>query len=326
MSCGTRTVFHGTFTATEIAYYTYIYAKVSTEYYQQVSSHTRAALLAGKSLSGMLAQILIIFNLMDFRELNYITFSAIVAATLWTILLPSAKKSIYFHQSENSQESMEVREKMKQAFSVMWKHFKESYSDKYVLRWSVWWALATAGFLQVQAYIQALWQELGDYEPGYNGFVVTALTIFGVITALCAGVLKFNWRLIGNLMLVLWNLLAGGVVLGGAVTDSLASSYICYIIFGGLYQFMITIGSSEIAKQISKDSHGLVFGFNMLVALIVQTLLTLIVVSGHLGPTLSVKMQYWIYGIYFIGLGALYIIFGLSSWFVSKKDLKKTYT
>lgn len=61
--------------ATEIAYYTYIYAKVSTEFYQQVTSHTRAALLAGKSLSGILAQILISFNLMNFRELNYITFS-----------------------------------------------------------------------------------------------------------------------------------------------------------------------------------------------------------------------------------------------------------
>lgn len=221
---------------------------------------------------------------------------------------------------------MSVKEKIKKAFSVMGKHFAESYSNKYVLRWSIWWALATGGYLQVQAYIQALWSELGHYEPGYNGLVQTALTIFGVVSALFAGVLKLNWRLIGNLLLVLWNLFAGGVVLGGSVTDSIAASYICYIIFGGLYQFMITVGSSEIAKHISKDSHGLVFGFNMLIALVIQTLLTLIVVSGHLGPTLSVTMQYWVYGLYYIAIGTLYIILGLGSWFISQKDLKKTYT
>ncbi|KAI4464901.1 folate transporter [Holotrichia oblita] len=319
-------IFHGTFTSTEIAYYTYIYAKVSPNYYQQVTSHTRAALLGGKSLSGILAQILISFSLMDFRELNYITFSAIIAAMLWTILLPSVQKSIYFHQTEDNQQEPTSTLDFKKAFSIMGKHFVDSYSDKYVLRWSIWWVLATAGYLQVQTYIQALWHELGNYEPGYNGLVMTALTIFGVVAALFAGILKFNWRLVGNLILVLWNLFAGGLVLGGAVTDSLASSYICYVLFGGLYQFMITVGSSEIAKQISKDSHGLVFGFNMFLALIIQTLLTLVVVTGNFGIMLEVKMQYWIYGIYFIAIGTLYIILGLGSWLVSKKDLKKTYS
>lgn len=245
---------------------------------------------------------------------------------LWTILLPSVQQSIYFHQNNPEQEVLTIKQKIKKPFSIMANHFLVSYSNRYVLRWSLWWALATAGHLQVQAYIQALWSELAYYEPGYNGLVQTALTIFGVVTALLAGVLNFNWRLIGNLLLVLWNLIAGGVVLGGAVTDSLTSSYICYVIFGGLYQFMITVGSSEIAKHIPKDGVGLVFGFNMLIALIIQTLLTLIVVSGHLGPILSVTMQYWVYGVYFIAIGTLYIIIGLSTWFTSKKDLKKTYT
>lgn len=61
--------------ATEVAYYTYIYAKVDTEFYPQVSSHTRAAILAGRCVSGLLAQMLISLNWMDFKQLNYITFA-----------------------------------------------------------------------------------------------------------------------------------------------------------------------------------------------------------------------------------------------------------
>lgn len=59
--------------ATEVAYFTYIYAKVPKEYYQQVTSHTRAAILAGRAISSVIAQILVSFDLMDYKQLNYIT-------------------------------------------------------------------------------------------------------------------------------------------------------------------------------------------------------------------------------------------------------------
>lgn len=68
-------VFYGTFSATEIAYFTYIYANVDTEYFPQVTSHTRAAILAGRAVSGISAQFLISYNTMDYRQLNYITFA-----------------------------------------------------------------------------------------------------------------------------------------------------------------------------------------------------------------------------------------------------------
>lgn len=60
--------------ACEVAYYTYIYAKVDKEYYQRVTSHTRAAILAGRAFSAILGQVLVSFNIMDYRQLNYITF------------------------------------------------------------------------------------------------------------------------------------------------------------------------------------------------------------------------------------------------------------
>lgn len=59
--------------ATEIAYYTYIYAKVERSRYQQVTGFTRSAILAGRFLAGVIAQVMVSLNLMDLRELNYIT-------------------------------------------------------------------------------------------------------------------------------------------------------------------------------------------------------------------------------------------------------------
>ncbi|KAG8234670.1 hypothetical protein J437_LFUL006559, partial [Ladona fulva] len=34
------------------------------------------------------------------------------------------------------------------AFQLIWKHAYNSYSDLWVIRWSIWWAITTAGFLQ----------------------------------------------------------------------------------------------------------------------------------------------------------------------------------
>lgn len=62
------------FVAAEVAYYTYIYAKVDHEHYQKVTSHTRAAVLAGRATSGVSSQILISMEWMDYKQLNYITF------------------------------------------------------------------------------------------------------------------------------------------------------------------------------------------------------------------------------------------------------------
>lgn len=65
---------YGTFMACEIAYYTYIYAKVERSKYQLVTGHTRSAILVGRFAASVLSQLLISFGLMNYEELNYISF------------------------------------------------------------------------------------------------------------------------------------------------------------------------------------------------------------------------------------------------------------
>lgn len=59
--------------ATEVAYYTYMYAKVPKEYYQQVTGHTRAGILIGRFLSGLIGQLLISFEVMNVKTLTYLS-------------------------------------------------------------------------------------------------------------------------------------------------------------------------------------------------------------------------------------------------------------
>lgn len=66
--------FYGTFMATEVAYYTYIYAKVERSKYQMVTGHTRSAILGGRFLGAVFAQILITCQWMNYRQLNYLSF------------------------------------------------------------------------------------------------------------------------------------------------------------------------------------------------------------------------------------------------------------
>lgn len=64
---------YGLYLSTELAYYTYIYAKVDKEYYQKVSSYTRSAFLFGKFFAGACSQGFISLHLLNYHELNYLT-------------------------------------------------------------------------------------------------------------------------------------------------------------------------------------------------------------------------------------------------------------
>ncbi|KAL1489991.1 hypothetical protein ABEB36_013908 [Hypothenemus hampei] len=317
-------VFYGAFMACEVAYYTYIYAKVDKQYYQQVTSHTRAAILAGRAISGILGQLLISFDVMDYRQLNYITLGAVIAATLWSFLLPPIKKSIYFHQEDSA--LLNNRSKAGHAFQMMWGHFKHAYSNKYTLKWSIWFSVTTCGFVQVQTYMQPLWNAItspGEERDIYNGAIESVLTIIGFLGALFAGVLtKVNWRNRGELLLSACSLIQGGLMIISSQTHYLWVSYASYVVFGAIFHFVITIVSSEIAKQIDEDSYGLIFGLNTFLALVFQTILTLIVVSAG-GFALAPRGQFLVYGVFHLVLGVIFIVINIIEVLIEKKYICK---
>nr|CAD7443766.1 unnamed protein product [Timema bartmani] len=172
-------VMYGLFIATEVAYFTYMYAIVDREHYQQVTSHTRTAYLLGRSLSGVLAQLFMSTNIMDSHQLNYLTLGSLCLATVWAILLPPAKENVYFRrisqgsgneassgtkhhvQQQTSAEmvvstqplpsdtdTMTYCQRCGKIYTLLWRDFVAAFTNWYVVKWSIWWALATCGYLQ----------------------------------------------------------------------------------------------------------------------------------------------------------------------------------
>ena len=150
-------VAYGVATSTEVAYFTYIYARVPGEQYQKVTSFTRAALLFGRFLSGVLSQVLVGFGLTEVLELNYISLAMVSMATLVSFLLPSVTNTIYFHRDTSGVsdvqgsecDSISTLEKCRRALLLVKRDFVNSFSNLYILKWSLWWALATCGNFQV---------------------------------------------------------------------------------------------------------------------------------------------------------------------------------
>lgn len=125
------------------------------------------------------------------------------AATLVAIFLPSVSQSIYFHRKEvvtrtssTSGENQELgnptairndlrdeiilpnymsrRQQCRNAFTYLYEDFKHAFTNSYVIKWSIWWAIATCGYLQVTSYAQLLWQDIIHNDPDeelYHGFV-----------------------------------------------------------------------------------------------------------------------------------------------------------
>jgi len=147
-------VFFGTFTAAEVAYYTYMYAKVNKEQYQVVTGHTRAAILSGKFLGGLFAQILVSTDSMDYRQLHYLSLATQLISLAVSLFLPSVPRSLYFYAGSEKitiadGEVTAPKFSFANACRLLWYHLVSSYSNPVVLQWSIWWALATCGQVQV---------------------------------------------------------------------------------------------------------------------------------------------------------------------------------
>lgn len=204
------------------------------------------------------------------------------------------------------------------ARSLMWKHFLDAYSNRTVLLWSIWWSLAMGGFLQIQSYVQILWIEI-DVESRLNGGVEASLTLLGAISCLVAGYIPSDvFRKYDMWILMACSLLEGVLVIVSSMTSSIYVAYLMYILFGSVYMFMITLASATVAVNLAEDSFALIFGINTLWALVIQTILTVVLVSDS-GLGLSPRRQFLVFGSYFIGLACIYLVGSIVKLFIKKK-------
>lgn len=223
-----------------------------------------------------------------------------VVAALWSIFcIPSVKTSVYFHRNDDSAENVS-------AFRLIWQHFISAYTNKTIVLWSVFYSLSFGLYFQIFAYVQILWLNIED-NALWNATVDALFTVSGVFFALLAGKIQISFLKRETptfVVLIIMSLLQGVIVILTAKSSSLLQCYAMFILYGIVYSFSITITATKIAENLSDDSYGLVFGFNTFLALVIQTSLTLAVVSN--GFLLSAEGQYIVYGCIYLLLGVLY--------------------
>lgn len=233
-------------------------------------------------------------------------------ALCWAFLIPKVETSVYFNRDANDGKLPETftHNRITDAFYLIWNHFTISYKQKTVILWSIYYAIALCFYIQISAYIQVLYISIDDSQENiYNGAVDAILTAAGAGVSLLAGKIQMNFLKKPNrtlLVLIVMSCLQGVFVLLAATSKSLLPCYIFYICYAVAYAFGITICATEIATHLADDTFGLIFGFNTLMALIVQTTVTLSVVSN--GFKLPPSGQFQVYGYCYIFLGAAYLL------------------
>ncbi|XP_030072736.1 thiamine transporter 2 isoform X1 [Microcaecilia unicolor] len=330
--------FYGMVTATDVAYYAYIYSVVSSDHYQRVTSYCRSITLVGFTVGSVLGQLLVSFAGISYFYLNAISLSSVAVAFISSFFLPMPKRSMFFHRkaakagtdvsalpSNNNgtpnypdnvgkvpESSLDQNEDGKHFFKVLLqlcKDLKECYSTKQLLYWSLWWALATAGYNQVVNYVQVLWDHIEPSQNStvYNGGVEAVSTFVGAVASFAVGYVKINWDLAGELALGIFSALDAGALILMDFTRNIWVCYAGYLIFKASYMLLITIATFQIAVNLSMERYALMFGVNTFVALALQTILTVIVVDSK-GLNLGIIPQFLIYGCYFAVIAGIFLI------------------
>ncbi|XP_078597516.1 thiamine transporter 1-like [Branchiostoma floridae x Branchiostoma japonicum] len=99
---------YGVATATEIAYYSYIYVVVSDQRYQKVTSYTRSVVLVGRCAAGVVGQAVVsVWKESAYFPLNYVSMASVTVALGISIFLPSARKSMFFHRYSRQQDDLD---------------------------------------------------------------------------------------------------------------------------------------------------------------------------------------------------------------------------
>ncbi|NWI76399.1 S19A3 protein, partial [Dryoscopus gambensis] len=274
--------FYGMVTATEVAYYAYIYSVVSTQHYQKVTSYCRSVTLVAATVAAVLGQLLVSLAHVSYFYLNAITLASVSLAFLCALFLPMPQRSMFFHRKDAS-EPLPGAEKGVAAGSLhrpsscqeeqspdpaargptpqpqpqagnagphspmlsvllqLGKDLRDCYSSRQLLYWSLWWALATAGFNQVVNYVQVLWDFRAPSHSSavYNGAVEAIATFLA--TSMAVGYVKVNWDLSGELALGIFSALDAGSLLLMHFTDNIWACYAGYLAFKACYMLLITI-------------------------------------------------------------------------------------
>uniref|UniRef100_A0A0R3RGU3 Reduced folate carrier family protein n=1 Tax=Elaeophora elaphi TaxID=1147741 RepID=A0A0R3RGU3_9BILA len=325
-------IIYGAASASEIAFFSYIYSKSEKDQYQKLTSYSRAAVMSGRMTSYLQAQIIILTENGSYRSLQCIGFGVPCFVVVLTAFLPSVQwKQVIVRLSDStSKETVVEQSDLPQTYGayvnyqlcLMRHNLARIYRVAAIRKWSIWWALTTCMSLQVAQYAQSLWGEIQRGERNsFNGFAEAIYTATAAISILILGLAKINWDRWGELTLAMISLIDTLILITYSQAQSMWIMYACYIGYRSLYQVMMTIAQWNLARKMIGESYGLVFGLNSFIALLLQTLLTIIVPDQH-GLNMPVREQFLVYAGCHAFIGTVFLISLSYSLMLHVKDIR----
>ncbi|XP_071353455.1 thiamine transporter 1-like [Trachinotus anak] len=92
-------------TASDVAYFSYIYSVVDLKRYRKATSYSRSVQLLGYTVGSVLGQLLVSFDLMSYSNILVFTLVLTAIALLTSCLLPMPQHSMFFHSQHTSQKT-----------------------------------------------------------------------------------------------------------------------------------------------------------------------------------------------------------------------------
>ncbi|TMS35503.1 hypothetical protein L596_002894 [Steinernema carpocapsae] len=164
-------IFYGIASASEVAFFSYIYAKLEKDQYQKLTSWTRAATMGGRTFGYLTSQFIILTHLGNYLTLNQAALVMPCLVLVLCIFLPRVHWKQMVVRMNEAKGTIIAAEANNKSPKTYWAYicyrvrklrsdFTKVYSVGFIRKWSFWWAMTTCMSLQVAMYAQTLWGEV----------------------------------------------------------------------------------------------------------------------------------------------------------------------
>ncbi|EFA81075.1 reduced folate carrier family protein [Heterostelium album PN500] len=287
--------------AAYIVFLAFIYFSLDPDEYQKMACRVNVGYLVGVVSSGLLGQLLV-------SRVSLVTLLCMALGTNIAALLVA----FVFHNH---------RATTRFALKAFIRDFGNAYRDTDIIRWYIWSGVAISIHQIVLTYWQSLFLATNN-EQQWNGYISSGAYFFAAFVAIIPARLGNSINNIKNYILIGFGLLGGSLLIIMGLGTNIYLSTISFIVYNCCFEFMSPIVNVQIAKKLTSRV-GLLFSFNIMIALAVQVLIQFSVSNKMFN--LEITHQFLYFGgclvMLSFGFALLFLMLYLSKTYKEHKQL-----
>ncbi len=276
------------------------YHMYSKDRYQFVTALTRGCMLLGHVTSSLLGQGLYLLHVhygVPLRVLFYTTIVSACPLLLIAILKFPPPSKYLVPMAESSTKS--IMSFFKQVYTC--------YANSHVLFWSLFAIIANPVHHLAITYYQPLFKTLDPTTTSWNGLVIALAYLAAAILSLVPTRFEtiFDNNVMGQVVAIILSCVGGAcLLLMSQYSLNMVSIYALFITYHAIFELLIVLAMSQIAKRMKLTRFAAIFAFNATLQNTVQLVIQL--VMGVLG--LHVTVIYFVLAVSMIGVIPIILI------------------